>query len=177
MKSLILIISLLSPSLGVAQDPKELFLMTPTDYLEITGENRSKTITETKGDLLKFELSPERRGEYKVLQRKKDEIFVGITVSDCGGNSLHLLKLKNNRWRDVTKDVMKPLGKADLLNILKVSPVTLSSPDQETGIALFYEFDANSSNIRLLARKQDNCEVSGVVYNYRFNGKNFEILK
>lgn len=177
MKTLLLLTFLLLPSLAFSQDVKNVFLMIPSDYLAVPVDNRPKIITETNDDLLKFRLSESRKGELKILSQKKDEILVGMTVSDCEGNTLQFLKVKNGVWKDVTKDVIKPLGKDDFVNILKASPVTVTNPNQELGIAMFYEFAADSTNLRLIARKQDSCEVSGTVYNYKFNGKKFEVIK
>ena len=151
--------------------------MIPSDYLAISADNRPKIITETTDSLLKFRLSEAQKGELKIINQKKDEILVGITVNDCEGNSLQFLKVKDGVWKDVTIDVIKTLGKDDLINILKASPVTVTNPNQELGIAMFYEFAADSTSLRLIARKQDSCEVSRTVYNYKFNGKKFEIAK
>lgn len=151
--------------------------MLPSDYLTVLVDNRPKVITETRGDLLKFRLSEARKGELKLVSQKKDEILVGMTVSDCDENILQFLKVKNGIWKDVTKDLIKPLGKDDFINILKASPVTVTNPNQKLGIAMFYEFSADSNNLRLIARKQDSCEISGTVYNYKFDGKKFEIAK
>lgn len=177
MKILLLFALLLSPTIIFSQSVKDLFLQIPNSVLAVSTETRPKIITETTDDLLKFRLSEAQKGELKILSQKKDEILVGITVNDCEGNILQFLKVKNGVWKDVTKDIIKPLGKDDFVNILKASPVTVTNPNQELGIAMFYEFAADSNNLRLIARKQDSCEVSGTVYDYKFNGKKFEISK
>lgn len=177
MKTLLFFLLLIFPTIAFSQSVKDLFLQLPTEVLEIAVENRQTLITQTEGDLLKFRQSEARKGELKILSQKKDETLVGLTVSDCEGNNLQFLKLKNAVWKDVTNDVIKPLGKDDFINILKASPVTVTNPNQELGIAMFYEFSSDSTNLRLIARKQDSCEVSGTVYNYKFNGKKFEIAK
>lgn len=177
MKKLLLLAFLLFPSLAFSQDVKNVFLMIPADYLQVSVDNRPKLIIETSNDLLKFRLSEAQKGELKIISQKKDEILAGMTISDCDGNSLQFLRVKNGVWKDVTNEVIKPLGKDDLVNILKASPVTLTSPNQELGIAMFYEFAADSTNLRLIARKQNSCEVSGTVYNYKFNGKKFDAIK
>lgn len=177
MKNLLLLTLLLIPSIAFSQDVKNVFLMIPADYLQVSVDNRPKLITETKNDLLKFRLSEARKGELKIISQKKDEILVGITVSDCDGNTLQFLKVKNGSWKDATKDVIKPLGKDDVFNILAVSPVTITKIEQQPEIATFYEFSADSNNLKLFARKQDSCEVAGTVYDYKFNGKKFEVIK
>lgn len=177
MKNLLLLTLLLIPSIAFSQDVKNVFLMIPSTYLTVPVDSRPKLIIETKNDLLKFRLSEARKGELKIISQKKDEILVGITVSDCDGNTLQFLRVKNGVWKDVTNDIIKPLGKNDLVNILKASPVTLTDPNQELGIAMFYEFVSDSNNLRLIARKQDSCEVSGTVYDYKFNGKRFDIVR
>lgn len=174
MKILLLLTLLLLPTITFSQTINELFLQIPNDILP---ENRTNLITETKGDLLKFQLSEARNGELKIISQKKDEILVGMTISNCDGNTLQFLKVKNGVWKVVTDDIIKPLGKDDLVNILKASPVTVTNPNQELGIAMFYEFSSDSTNVKLIARKQDSCEVAGTVYNYKFNGKKFVIQK
>lgn len=177
MKKLILLAILIFPSLAFSQDVKNVFLMIPSDYLSVSVDNRPKIIIETTNDLLKFRLSEVRKGELKIISQKKNEILVGMAVSDCEGNTLQFLKVKNGVWKDVSNDVIKPIGKDDLVNILKASPVTVTNPNQELGIAMFYAFSADSTDLRLIARKQDNCEISGTVYSYKFNGKKFEIIR
>jgi hypothetical protein len=177
MKKLVLLVVLLFPILAFSQDVKNVFLTIPINYLEVSAENRSKIITETKNDLLKFRLSEAKYGEVKIISQKKDEILVGMTTNNCDGNTLQFLKVKNGNWKDVTKDIIKPLGKDDLINILRVSPVSISKLDQELGIAMFYEFSEDLNALKLIARKQDSCDVAGTVYNYKFNGKKFEIVK
>lgn len=177
MKILLFFALLLSPTIILSQSVKDLFLQIPNGVLEVSIETRPKIITETTNDLLKFRLSEARKGELKALSQKKDEILVGMTVSDCEGNTLQFLKVKNGVWKDVTKDVIKPLGKDDVFNILAVSPVTITKIEQQPEIAIFYEFSANSTNLKLIARKQDSCDIAGTVYDYKFNGKKFEIAK
>lgn len=177
MKKLFLLVLFLFPTFVFAQDVKNVFLMIPSDYISVSTDNRPSIITETNNDLLKFRLSEARRGEVKIINRKKDEMIVGLTTSNCEGNTLQFLKVKNGVWKDVTKDVIKPIGKDDIINILRVSPVSISKIDQELGIAMFYEFSADSANLKLFARKQDSCDIAGTVYTYQFNGKKFEIVK
>ena len=177
MKNLLLLTLLLIPSIAFSQSVKDLFLQLPKEVLDIAVENRQTLITQSEGDFLKFRQSEARKGELKIISQKKDEILVGVTVSDCEGNTLQFMKVKNGIWKDVTNDVIKPLGKNDLVNILKASPVTVTNPNQELGIAMFYEFAADSTNLKLIARKQDGCDIAGTVYNYTFNGKKFVIQK
>ncbi len=177
MKKLLLFTLLLFPTIAFSQSAKDLFLQLPKENVEITVENRQNLITQSEGDLLKFRLSEARKGELKIINRKKDEILTGVTINDCDGNTLQFFKVKNGVWKDVTKDVIKPIGKDDVVNILRISPVSVSKLDQELGIAMFYEFSADSTNVKLIARKQNGCEIAGTVYNYKFNGKKFEIVK
>ncbi len=177
MKTLLLFTLLLFPTIAFSQSVSELFLQIPTDIFEVSKENRQKLVIETSGNLLRFRLSEGRQGELKVISQKKDEILVGITTNNCDGNTLQFFKVKKGVWKDVTKDVIKPIGKDDVVNILRVSPVSVSKLDQELGIAMFYEFSADATNVKLIARKQNVCEVAGTVYNYKFNGKKFEIIK
>jgi hypothetical protein len=177
MKKLLLFTLLLFPTIAFSQSAKDLFLQMPKSSVEIAVENRSNLITENVGDYLKFRMSEAQRGELKIINRKKDEILVGVTVNDCDGYALQFLKVKNGVWKDVTKDLIKPLGKDDIVNIMRVSPVSISKLNQELGIAMFYEFSADSTNLRLIARKQNGCEIAGTVYNYKFNGKKFEVVK
>lgn len=177
MKILILFTLLFSPTIIFSQSVKDLFLQIPNNVLEVSTENRPKLITEIADNLLKFRLSEVRKGELKIISQNKDEVLAGMTVSDCDGNSLQFLRVKNGVWKDVTKDLIKPLGKDDLVSILKASPVTVTNLNQELGISMFYEFSADSNKLKLIARKQDSCEIAGAVYNYNFNGKKFEIIK
>lgn len=177
MKKFILLILLIFPTFAFSQDVNALFLEIPSDVLQVSAENRPKLVIETKNDWLKFRLSQARKGEFKIVSENKGEILVGMTISDCDGNSLQFWKVKKGVWKDVTKSVIKPIGDKDIANILRVSPVTLTKSNQELGIAMFYEFSADSTNLQLIARKQDSCEIAGTVYNYEYNGKKFEITK
>lgn len=177
MKTGYLFILLLFPLVGFSQTAKELFLQIPEEKILTSKENREKLILENKGDFLKFRLSEARRGEVKIVNQKKDEILLGMTFSNCEGNVLQFWRIKKGVWKDATKEVVKPLGKEDIAAILRASPVAISKLDQELGIAMFYEFSESSNNLRLIVRKQDSCEVAGTVYEYKFNGKKFEIKK
>lgn len=177
MKKFILLMLLVFPMFAFSQDVNELFLQIPNDALVIPKENRPKLVIETKNDLLKFRLSEARKGEFKVISENKDEILVGMTISNCDGNSLQFWKVKKGVWKDVTKSVIKPIGKDDIANILRVSPVSVDKANQDAGIAMLYEFSADSDDLRLIARKQDSCDIAGTVYNYKFNGKKFEITQ
>jgi hypothetical protein len=177
MKKLLLFTLLLFPITAFSQSVKDLFLQIPNNVLDVTVENRQKLITETVGDFLKFRLSEAQRGEMKIISRKKDEVLVGMTTNNCDGNDLHIWNVKKDVWKDVTKNVIKPIGKEDVVNILRVSPVSISKLDQELGIAMFYAFSTDSTDLRLIARKQDGCDVAGTVYTYIFNGKKFVVKK
>lgn len=177
MKKIILLMLLIFPTMAFSQDVNTLFLQIPSDVLVIPKENRPQLVISTKNDLLKFRLSEARKGEFKVISENKGEMLVGMTISSCDGNSLQFWKVKKGVWKDVTKAVIKPIGESDIANILRVSPVTVTKANQELGIAMFYEFSADSTDLQLIARKQDSCEVAGTVYNYKFNGKKFETAK
>ena len=166
---------LIFPTMAFSQDVNALFLQIPSDALVIPKENRPQLVISTKNDLLKFRLSEARKGEFKIISENKGETLVGMTISNCDGNSLQFWKVKKGVWKDVTKAVIKPIGDNDIANILRVSPATVSKANQELGIAMLYEFSADSTDLQLIARKQDSCEVAGTVYNYKFNGKKFEV--
>lgn len=174
MKTLILLAVLLFPTFAFSQTVNELFLQIPNDVLP---ENRVKLIAETKGDLLKFRLSEARRGELKIFVQKKDEILLGMAISDCDSSEIRFWSIKKGVWKIITNDVIKPLGKNDVVAILKASPATISNPNQSLDIAYFYNFFNDSTNLELIARKQNSCEVAGKVYDYKFNGKKFVIKK
>ncbi|NJM54254.1 MAG: hypothetical protein HC846_13265 [Blastocatellia bacterium] len=165
MKTLILITLLLIPTFAFSQTVNELFLQIPKDVLP---ENRTKLITETKGDLLKFRLSEARRGELKIFMQKKDEMLLGMAISDCDSSEIKFWIIKKGVWKVVTNNVIKALGKDDVIAILKASPATITNPNQSLDIAYFYNFFTDSTNIELIARKQDSCEVAGKVYDYKF---------
>lgn len=175
MKTLLLITLFLFPTITFSQTVNELFLQIPNDVLPET--NRAKLITETKGNLLKFRLSESRRGELKIFSQKKDEVLLGMAIADCDSSNLQFWTIKKGVWKLATNDVIKPLGKNDVVAILKASPATVSNPNQSIDIAYFYNFHSDSTNLELVARKQDSCEVAGKVYDYKFNGKKFVIQK
>lgn len=175
MKTLLLLTLLLFPTIAFSQSVNELFLQIPNDVLP--EGDRAKLITETKGDLLKFRLSEAQRGELKIFSQKKDEILLGMAISDCDSSNLQFWTIKKGVWKVVTNDVIKPLGKNDVVAILKASPATVSNPNQSLDIAFFYNFHSDSTDLELIARKQDSCEVAGKVYDYKFNGKKFVIRK
>jgi hypothetical protein len=177
MKKLLLLTFLLFPTIAFSQNVSELFLQIKIDVLPESAESRKKLIIETKMDLLKFRLSEARRGELKIFAQKKDEMLIGMAIADCDSSDLTFWKVKNSVWKIVTNEVIKPLGKDDVLAILKASPATVSSPNQSLDIAYFYNFHSDSTNIELMARKQDSCDVAGKVYDYKFNGKKFVVQK
>jgi hypothetical protein len=170
MKKLLLFTLLLFPITAFSQSVNDLFLQIPNDVLP---ENRAKLITETKGDLLKFRLSESRRGELKIFMQKKNEILLGMATGDCDSSEIRFWSIKKGVWKTVTNDVIKPLGKDDVVAILKASPATVSDPNQSLDIAYFYNFHSDSTDLELFARKQNSCEVAGKVYDYKFNGKKF----
>ncbi len=177
MKILLFFALLFSPTIIFSQSVKDLFLQIPENYLQVSITERAKLITETEGDFLKFKLSEKSRGELKIINRKTDEVWLGMTTNDCDGNTLQFWKIKKGVWKEATKEIIKPLGKDDVFNILAVSPVTITKIEQQPEIATFYEFSAQTTQLRLIARRQDSCDIAGTVYTYGFNGKKFEIAK
>jgi hypothetical protein len=177
MKKLLLLTFLLFPTIVFSQDVKELFLKIPFDVLMLSPESREKMITETKGDLLKFRLSEARRGEVKIFSQKSGETLFGMAVDNCDSSDIQFWKVKNGKWKLVTNEVIKPITAKDIPAILKVSPTTLENVNQNIGIAYFYNFHSDSTNIEMIARKADSCEVAGKVYDYKFNGKKFVVQK
>ena len=177
MKTLLLITLLLFPSIAFSQTVSELFMKIPFDVLPAGPESREKMITETKGDLLKFRLSGARRGEVKIFAQKDGESLFGMAVDDCNSSDVQFWKFKNGKSKLVTNEVIKPITAKDIPAILKVSPTTISSLNQTLGIVYFYNFHSDSTDIELIARKPDSCDVAGKVYDYKFNGKKFSIQK
>ncbi len=177
MKKLLLIGLLLFPTIAYSQTVNELFMKIPFDVLPASPESRTKMIIETKSDLLKFRMSEARRGEVKIFAQKNGETLIGMAVDDCESSDLKFWKFKNGKWKLVTKDVVKPITAKDIPAILAVSPTTVTSLNQTLGIAYFYNFHSDSTDIELFARKPDSCDVAGKVYDYKFNGKKFEIVK
>lgn len=174
MKKLLLFTLLMFPTIAFSQSVNDLFLQIPKDVLP---ENRAKLITEIKGDLLKFRLSEARRGELKIFMQKTNEILLGMAISDCDSSEIRFWSIKKGAWKTVTNDVIKPLGKDDVVAILKASPATISNPNRSLDITYFYNFHSDSSNLELMARKQNSCEVAGKIYDYKFNGKKFVVQK
>jgi hypothetical protein len=177
MKTFILFTLLLFPALTFSQTVNELFLQFPNEIIEVLTVNRPKIIIETTGDLLKFRLSEARQGEFKIVAQKKNEIIIGMSVSNCEESSLRFWKVKNGVWKETTNSIIKPLGKKDITQILKVSPANITNSNQTLGITTYYKFNPDSSNIQLIARKQNSCEIAGKIYEYKFNGKTFVIQK
>jgi hypothetical protein len=176
-KILILFTILLLPTMAFSQTVNELFLQIPNESLSVATENRPKMITETEGELLKFRLSEARQGEVKIIGRKKDEIILGFSVNDCDSSSLQFWSVRKGVWKDSTNSIIKPLGENDVTAILKISPAAVSNPNQTLDIGYFYKFNAESTNLQLIARKQNSCEIAGTVYDYKFDGKKFAIKK
>lgn len=174
MKKLLLFTLLLFPTIAFSQTVNELFLQIPNDILP---KNRTKSVIETNGNLLKFRLSEARQGEFKVISQKKDEIILGISINNCDASSLQFWTVKKGVWKDATDSIIQPLGKNDVTAILKVSPAKVSNPTQTLDIGYFYKFNAESTNLQLIARKQNSCEIAGKVYDYKFDGKKFVIQK
>jgi hypothetical protein len=172
-KALIPAIFAISHLVGHAQTAEELFVRVPKDAVTVEGEKRRELIAESKGDFLKLKLDEETTGEFKIVSQKKDEFLVGVILKDCEHSRIAFWQMKKDVWKDVTDKVIEPVGKNDVVEILKVSPVEIENLNQKVNISFFYTFEDDSGNLRLIARKQDNCEIAGTVYRYTFNGKKY----
>lgn len=168
---------LLFPTMAFSQTATELFMKVPSDALPASPESRAKMIIDSKDDLLKFRTSEERRGEVKIFSQAKGETLIGMAIDNCESSDLKFWKVKGNKWKLVTKSVIKPLGARDIAAILEVSPTTVVRLNQTLAIAYFYNFLSDSTSIELFARRAESCDVAGKVYDYKFNGKMFVIAK
>lgn len=165
------------PAVGYAQSIEELFINVPKDDVTVAKENRKELIAESRGNFLKLKLNDETTGEFKILSKKKDEFLVGVIWKDCDQSNINFWQIKKGVWKEVTKNTIGSLGEKDVLNILAASPATVVSLSQKIEISYFYTFETASSDLQLIARKQGNCEIAGKVYDYKFNGKRFNIVK
>lgn len=57
--------------------------------------------------------------------------------------------------------------------MLRVSPATVEKLSDGATISYFFSFVSNTSDLKLIVRKQKSCEIAGTVYDYKFNGKKF----
>ncbi len=165
------------PMIGYAQSIEELFVNVPKDDVTVAKGNRKDLIAESKGNFLKLKLNDETTGEFKILSKKKDEFLVGVIWKDCGQSNITFWQIRKGIWKDVTQNMIDSLGEKDVLNILAASPATVEDLSQKVEISYFYTFENASSDLQLIARKQGNCEIAGKVYDYKFNGKRFNIIK
>lgn len=141
--------------------------------MQVSAENRKNLIVESRETFLKLKFSETLNGEFKVINQKKDETLVGLVRSDCDQSDIQFWQVKKGVWKDVTKNVIEPLGKKDVIAILEASPAEIEDLSQKIEIPFFYTFDTDSNNLRLIARKQSSCEIAATVYLYTFNGKKY----
>lgn len=159
-----------------AQTIEELFTLVPDTVVKTTGAERSKLITYFADDFLSLEHGESSTGEFKIISQSKVVSLVGLIWKNCDQSDITLWQFKKGLWKDVTKKMLTSLGKNDVINILSVSPATVNDLSQKIDISYFYTFAAGG-DLQLMARKQDSCEVAGKVYDYKFNGKKFSIIK
>lgn len=163
-----MLFSLIFAAAAYSQTAREIFSTAPAS---ITGS--SAGIVAETDSLLTLKAADGADGEFKVVARTKSETIVGLTVNNCDSSGIKFWSVKGGRWNEVTARVLKPLGKDDVIAILRASPATIESLDQTVDIAYFYKFDAGSPNVELIARRQGSCEVAGRVHIYTFNGKRY----
>ncbi|HMT07296.1 MAG TPA: hypothetical protein PKA82_04775 [Pyrinomonadaceae bacterium] len=170
----ILILALAASCSIFGQNARDLYMSLPEPMIKMTSEQRTASITEDKGSLLELSLAGGSKGELKLVSSAKGETIVGLTVSSCDASELKFYSLKASKWSDVTARVIKPLGKSDVIEILKASPAEISSLSEKIEIAYFYTFAADTTKLELIARKQGSCDIAGRVYGYSFNGKRYD---
>jgi hypothetical protein len=172
-RALIFALLLTAPAAVFSQTAEELFEQVPEDAVTVEREKRRNLIAESKGDFLKLQLNEETTGEFKVVSQKKDEFLVGVVWKDCEHSKLAFWQVKKGVWKDVTDKVIEPIGKKDVIAVLRASPLEIEDPGREISVSFFYTFENDSGRLQLIARKQDSCEISGTVYRYTFNGRKF----
>lgn len=178
MKILLLLVILVFASLpAFAQDAAALFLTAPDDAVGAPAASRTGLIIERGATLVAFRLSDARRGEFKIVSQNSRELIVGIAVSNCDESSLRFFSIVNGKWIERTEKIIRRLGEKDVVAILAASPVTIEKREQQTSVAYFYEFSPDSTELRLVARKQDSCDRAGIVYEYEFKGRKYSIRK
>lgn len=170
----ILILALAASGSIFAQNARDLYMSLPEPMIKMTSEQRSASITGDKGSLIELSLADGRKGELKLVSSAKGETIVGLTASSCDASEIKFYSLKSSKWSDVTARVIKPLGKSDVIEILKASPAEISSLSEKIEIAYFYKFAADSTNLELIARKQGSCDIAGRIYGYTFDGKRYK---
>ncbi len=162
-------ISLILAAAAYSQTAREIYSTAPAS---IKGSS-ARMVAETDS-LLTLKAAGDADGEFKVVARTKNETIVGLTVSSCDASEIKFYSLKGNKWSEVTSRVIKPLGKNDVIEILRVSPAEISSLNEKIEIAYFYKFAADSTKLELIARKQGSCDIAGRVYGYTFDGKRYK---
>lgn len=159
-------ISLIFAAAVHSQTAREIYSTAPAS---ITGSS-ARIVAETDS-LLTLKAAGKADGEFKVVAKTNKEAIVGLTVNDCDASGIKFWSVKGGKWNEVTTRVLKPLGKDDVIAILRASPATIESLDQTIDISYFYKFAAGSPDLELIARKQGSCDVAGRVHLYKFNGK------
>ncbi len=165
---LVVLISLIFAAAGHSQTAREIYSTAPSS---ITGSS-ARIVGETDS-LLTLKAAGKADGEFKVVAKTNKEAIVGLAVNDCDASGIKFWSVKGGKWNEITARVLKPLGKDDVIAILKASPATIESLDQTIDISYFHKFSADSSDLELIARRQGSCEVAGRVHLYKFNGKRY----
>lgn len=156
-----------------AADIRELFLQMPDETLK--NVNRADFIVEneSRNDFLKLKFPENFSGEFKILADKKQEIIAGFSIYSCDESDVKIWSVKNGIWKEITASSIPKLGEKDVIEMLKVSPATISKLDEKAEIPYFYTFSPTDLSMKFVVRKQENCEIAGTVYDYKFNGKKF----
>lgn len=155
-----------------ATDVKDLFLKLPSTIVKDVDKSSSIVETDAEKSLLKLKFPKDFSGEFKVLSEKKDETIVGLSVYSCDESEFEIWSFKKGNWQEITDSAAPKLGKKDVIEMLKVSPATVSKLSEAVSIPFFYTFDSANS-LQLIVRKQSACDIAGTVYKYKFNGKKF----
>lgn len=166
---MILLLALAASGSIFGQKAKDILASMPADIAP-----RQSSIVEQNDSLITMSFGDNKIGEMKVISDSPDNVIVGITSSTCDASEITFLQLKRGRWSDITSRVLKPLGKKDVVEILKASPATISTMSEKIEIAYFYKFATDTTKLDLIARKQGSCDVAGRVYSYSFNGKRYD---
>jgi hypothetical protein len=165
----VLILALAASGSIFGQNAKDIFASLPADVAP-----PKSSIVEENSSLMTMSFGDNKTGQMKVISDSPDNVIVGITSSSCDASEITFLQLKGGKWSDITSRVLKPIGKKDVVEILKASPATISSMSEKIEIAYFFKFAADTTKLELIARKQGSCDVAGRVYSYSFNGKRYE---
>lgn len=156
-----------------AADIRELFLKMPDKTLENINRAESIIENESRKDFLKLKFPDGFAGEFKILADKNREIIAGFSIYSCAQSDIKIWSVKRGIWKEITASSVPKLGEKDVVEMLKISPATISNLNEEAAIPYFYTFSPTDLSIKFVVRKQENCEIAGTVYDYKFNGKKF----